>query len=302
MASPYRTKNYKRLSTINLTITILGSLLILSFLGVYLISTYRASMQNEKENLRVLTATAASKSQNLFASLLVTLQLLDNRIMENPDKDPRFDPVFNRLVELYRNSTGRRIDLRMVTKDGGLFYLPSKSLTPLANVSEREYFTVQRDTPNGSLYFAAPVKSQVTGKWGIPVSYRLHDNKFGILVIFAAIEFHDLDDVFAEILTYPDRAVTLIRDDRLVLERSPFNQYIIGRRFPYAPTRRAKGPSKYSRPRSKKDRSVTESLTTCPSTSWSATVPAGSIAHGLRKPSGRPPRPCSFSWRSCSST
>ena len=294
MASQHRTKNHKRLLNINLAITILGSLLILAFLGVYLISTYRASVQNEKENLRVLTATAASKSQNLFASLLVTMQLLDSRIQENPDKDPRFDPVFNRLVDIYRNSTGKRVDLRMVAGDGGLFYLPSKSLTPLANVREREYFTVQRDTPNGSLYFAAPVKSQVTGKWGIPVSYRLHDNKFGILVIFAAIEFHDLDDVFAEILTYPDRAVTLIRDDRLVLERSPFNQYIIGRRFPYAPDAMGEGTVEIFAPTKQKRSVCYRKLDDLPVYVMVSDSSTRIHRAWLAKPSGRPPRPSSF--------
>lgn len=218
----------------NLIITILGSLLILASLAIYLAGTYQAAMQKERENLQVLTMTAASKTQTLFNSLLITMKYLDTRIQDNPDKDPRFDPMFNHLVDMYRDSTGRRVDLRMVTKDGGLFYLPSKSTKPLADVSKREFFTVQRDAPNGGLYFAEPVKSQVTGRWGIPVSYRLKDNKFGILVLFAVIEFHDLDDVFAEINAIPDRAVALIREDRLILERSPYSELVIGQRVPEA--------------------------------------------------------------------
>ena len=241
MNVPHRTINHNHLKTLNVTIAISGTLLILAFLAISLVGSYRATTQKEEENLRVLTMTAASKSQSLFSSLLITARFLDARIQDKPDTDPRFDPVFNHLVELFRDSTGRRVDLRMVTKDGGLFYLPSKSPKPLADVSDREYFTVQRDAPTGGLHFGEPVKSHVTGQWGIPVSYRLHDNKFGILVLIAVIEFRDIDSTFAEIITNSDHAVTLIREDRLVLSRSPFNEFIIGKRFPYWPDRARKG-------------------------------------------------------------
>jgi hypothetical protein len=45
------------------------------------------------------------------------------------------------LVDAFREVSGGEIDIRLVIADGGLFSVPSKSLAPVAEVSDRKYFS-----------------------------------------------------------------------------------------------------------------------------------------------------------------
>lgn len=209
----------------------IGLLFMAVFFSAYLIGDYRSFEARATEEMRVRAMAATSQVQDLFNNILITMKLLDEWMQSNPDRDPRFDPEFNRLVNVFRVYTGNNIDLRMVTERGGLFYLPSTSTTPLSDVSDREYYLAPAKLPAGSLYFSSPVLSRVTGKWGIPIAYKLNENKFGLRIIFAAVEFRVFDAMFASSLTTPERAISIIRADQLVLARTPFNEYLVGKKF-----------------------------------------------------------------------
>jgi len=228
-----RTRHYRKLIFTNTLISASGVLLILAFFTFYMMNDYRRSFERETERLRTITATAASRTDNLFSTILITLRLLDEWMVNNPDKDPRTDPEFNRLVETFRDFNNHRIDLRIVTNTGGIFYFPSKSSKPLADVSDREYYLMQKGMPEGNLFVAEPVLSRVTGKWGIPVSYHLGENRFGLLAIHAAIEFNVFDDLYGDLLTGTKLSASLIRSDGMLLFRNPYNQYIVGTRIGY---------------------------------------------------------------------
>lgn len=230
-----RGKDYHRLLRTNYAIAFLGTFMMLAIFAVYIASDYRSADMREKEQLRVLASTAASRTENLVDNVLITMKILDSWIQNNPEQDPRFSDEFNSLVDTFRDATGRKIDLRMVTEDGGLFHLPSKTKEALADASDREYFYAQKDTGAGTLFFAEPVISRVTGLWGIPVSFKLSPNKHGLHIIFAAIEFRNFDAIFSDITTVPERSVTIIRKDGIVLQRSPFDEYIVGKQYPFEP-------------------------------------------------------------------
>lgn len=146
-------KEYSRLVRTNMIIALLGGFLIITFAGFYLFNDYQRSLFAEQERLRILTATVASRTQLLIGRVAITLKILDEWCARNPERDPRFDPEFNALIEVFRNEVHGKVDIRMVTEDGALFFFPSKDSKPLAYAGDREYFLAIRDRPENEIYF-----------------------------------------------------------------------------------------------------------------------------------------------------
>lgn len=227
--------NYRRLRVIHVIIAALGTLLLTGFFIVFLITGYTHSMETQQDHLRLLASNAASRTQTILGDIVVTMRLLDIWIADNPDSDPRFSAPFANLIEAYHEHTGGKTDIRAVSDTGGLFYFPSETDVPLTDVSDREYFRAQLETGAGTVYFASPVKSRITNQWGIPISYKLHPNRYGILILFAFVESSVFDEAFAELLDSPDKSVDIIRADRFVLARTPYNETIVGNFLEFNP-------------------------------------------------------------------
>lgn len=224
--------SWPRLRLYTLLTGLLALLLFIGFFTAWLVNDYRVFRYREADDRLAVVSAAASRTRDLFSDILITMKLLDEWIQSHPDRDPRFDPDFNRLVEVFRAHTDNRIDIRMVDDHGGLFYFPAAGDEPLADVSDRDYFRSSRFLTYETLYFAEPVKSRVTGKWGIPVAYRLKQNPHGMFILFAAVEFEVFDRMFADLVEGSDRAVDILRSDLLVLERTPFDERIVGKPLP----------------------------------------------------------------------
>jgi PAS domain S-box-containing protein len=96
------------------------------------------------------------------------------------------------------------------------------------NVSDRAYFIMQRDNPDVGLLWGTPLKSRLTGAWGITASVpiRRTNGEFdGLILGFVPLAFFDhvwkVDDDIHGL------AITLWRDDGIPLMRSPFDQRIM---------------------------------------------------------------------------
>lgn len=190
-----------------------------------------ASGLSEREDLRReaaddvsrMSQVVAEQTGGLFGEIKVYLGLMDAWLADNPGADPRVDPSFIRFVDNLRARARFRIDLRLVSVDDGLYYIPSVDLArPLAAVGDREYVRAQKDPATRGFYIAEPVQSRVTHIWGIPVSYPISSRNGGMAIIFAAVELPDLDSLYETIRPKPTGAITLIRTDGIVLCRAPF--------------------------------------------------------------------------------
>ncbi len=221
---------YRNLVRVNYALGALGILLLTFIFVLYISAEFRRMRSAEDERLRLLSNATATRFESLVSNLLVTMRLLDQWIQDHPDRDPRFDPEFNRLVEVFRTHNDRQVDLRMVSDSGGLFYLPSESATPLSDVSDREYYTESKKVEPNGLYFAKAVKSRVTGLWGIPITYRLHANPHGIFLLFGAIEFPLLDKALEPQESLPNFSIIVLRKDKTILYRYPFDETLVGQK------------------------------------------------------------------------
>ena len=191
----------------------------------------RRNVQKEAEDdvLR-MSQIVAEQTGGLLEEVRIYLGLMDAWLQDNPGADPRTDPRFLRLVDNLREKARFRIDLRLVSEDDGLYYIPSEDTAkPLAVVADREYAKAQKDPATRGFYIAGPVLSRVTGLWGIPISYPLTHHNAGMALIFAAVELPFLDKLYETVRPKPDGAITLIRSDGVILCRAPFDEASMGR-------------------------------------------------------------------------
>jgi len=214
-----------------LLILVLVSLVAI-WLGIILGGLFeRRNIQRQAEDDLVrMSQIVAEQTGNLLEEIRIYLGFLDTWIADNPDVDPRTDPRFIRLVDNMRKNAKIPIDLRLVSEDGGLYYIGTETPTlRLAEVGDREYAEVQTDPATRGFHIAAPVKSRVTGLWGIPISYPLTRHPAGMATIFAAVELHYLNGLYETVRPKPDGSIALMRSDGIVLCWAPFDEADMGR-------------------------------------------------------------------------
>lgn len=212
----------------NILIGIIGVIVIISS-GIFIgFLDFQKFQTKEIEKIKRNGMLVSNRFQNVISSFYLTVKMLDKWIENNPEIDPRFNSEFNGIVKTYTEHTGSKIQIRMVTPDGKLFYFPSKNNKPLADVKDREYYKAHMTGDIDGIYFAEPVKSRVTGKWGIPISYKLKSKSNVVFILFGAIEFPTLDEILGGIGNSNETAVLLSRNDGKILYRKPFDEKIVG--------------------------------------------------------------------------
>lgn len=185
-------------------------------------------IEREKDALSRMAEVVATETGDLFGRIRFFFETADLWLAANPGADPRFDAKFIELVETFRASMQTKVDIRLVSEAGGLFFIPSKSREPLVDVGDRDYYLAQRSPSTRGFYVGNPMKGRVTHVWTLPVSHPLAIRGSGISTIWAAIELPVLEKLYDAIRPKPNGSVSLIRRDGLYLARAPFDESVIG--------------------------------------------------------------------------
>ena len=187
-----------------------------------------STLAANEQVLKQLNTAVHEQTRNLFKEAQTSLTVASLWMAEHPDQDPGKAPGFIRLVENLRNASDKLIDIRMVTRDGTLRYVPDRGQTNRTNVADRDYFQAQFKEQTRGLYVAKPVVSRVTGKLGIPISIPVTRAGGDIAVLFAAIELDRIAGNFEAERIQPRGTIAILRDDGLFMFRSPMDDKIIG--------------------------------------------------------------------------
>jgi diguanylate cyclase (GGDEF)-like protein len=219
------------IKNLSIYLIVFSLIYVLAFSGSYIsgiINERNYLISKGKSNLTDLSDVISIQTENYFSKIKLFFQISDFWLESHPGADPRTDKDFLNIVNTFRKNTDNKIDIRLVSKTGGLFYIPSKTLKPLADVSDRWYYKAQLSPDTKGFYIADPVLSRVTGKWGIPISYPLSSKNADIAVIFAAIEIPNLNTAFEPFRIKPNGSIMLIREDGMILAKSPHNDKVLG--------------------------------------------------------------------------
>ncbi|ARJ68220.1 histidine kinase [Magnetospirillum sp. ME-1] len=178
--------------------------------------------------LEQLTTAAEEQTLRLFRHAETSLAVSNLWLAEHPQFDPGESPAFIALVDRLRQMSDGMLDVRMVTRSGGLHYIPKRGPKPLADVSDRDYVKAQARFETRGFFIGNPVVSRVSGKWGIPVSVPVDKGGGDVNVLFAAIELDRIAKTFEAERIKPSGSIAILRADGTFLFRVPQEDHVIG--------------------------------------------------------------------------
>ncbi|EME72048.1 Signal transduction histidine kinase [Paramagnetospirillum caucaseum] len=178
--------------------------------------------------LEQLTTAAEEQTLRLFRHAETSLTVSNHWLAEHPHLDPGDTPSFIALVDRLRHMSDGMLEIRMVTRSGGLHYIPRRGPRPLADVSDRDYVKAQTRMETRGFFIGNPVISRVSGKWGIPVSIPVDKGGGDVGVLFAAIELDRITKTFEAERIKPSGSVAILRADGTFLFRVPQEDHVIG--------------------------------------------------------------------------
>lgn len=182
------------------------------------------TMDAAERHVAGVTTAVGEQTQGWMRLAKVSLGAANHWIAEHPGQDPANSGGFRKLVQATREGTRGLVDIRMVTRSGFLRYVGDASGGPQAEVSDREYFQAQQDPSRSGFHLGSPVKSRVTGRWGIPVSIPVSDEHSDIGVLFAALELDRIGELHERERLKPGGSIALLREDGVFLSRVPFDE------------------------------------------------------------------------------
>ncbi|WP_166299095.1 sensor domain-containing diguanylate cyclase [Bradyrhizobium sp. 2S1] len=133
------------------------------------------------------------------------------------------------LILFDHAATAKHFGAIQVFDSKGDLTIDAASLDPRPeNRSDEEYFTVQRDHPDTGLYISRPMLHR--GAYAIVLSRRIvgEDGRFRGVVV-GSIRFSYFHDMFGRLNLAPGDTITVLRNDRTIIMRTPFDLDVIGK-------------------------------------------------------------------------
>lgn len=133
------------------------------------------------------------------------------------------------LILFDHSTTARHFGAIQVFDAGGNLTIDASTLDPVQeNRGSEEYFTVHRDNPNAGLFISRPMLFR--GAYSIVLSRRLSDTDGGFMgVVAGSIRFSYFHELFERLSLDPEDTITVLKRDRTIMMRRPFDLDIIGR-------------------------------------------------------------------------
>jgi diguanylate cyclase (GGDEF)-like protein len=133
------------------------------------------------------------------------------------------------LILFDHSTTARHFGAIQVFDAGGNLTIDASTLDPVPeNRGSEEYFTVHRDNPNAGLFISRPMLFR--GAYSIVLSRRLSDTDGGFMgVVAGSIRFGYFHELFERLSLDPEDTITVLKRDRTIMMRRPFDLDIIGK-------------------------------------------------------------------------
>jgi PAS domain S-box-containing protein len=234
----------RRYTALRRRTVVMGSLMIAAFvaLGAFGVwRSYRHATSTTRRELGNLVTALAEQTAWSWQSIDL---LLSNTASWYQLDAPNIPP--EQLDGALRARTGgvRGVRSISIVDANGIKRHASETFPAGLDVSDRDYFTLQRDRAVEGLYLSPPLLSRTYHRAAVVLSRRLEDTSGAFAgVVTAIVELEDLKQLYAGIDLGPGSAVQLLRGDGTLLVRSPASPEMIGRRFSPLIASAGDGPS-----------------------------------------------------------
>lgn len=143
------------------------------------------------------------------------------------------------LILFDHATTARHFGAIQVFDSEGRLTIDASTLDPVPeNRSDEDYFKVHRDNPNAGLFISRPMLFR--GAYAIVLSRRVSDEDGGFMgVVAGSIRFSYFHELFERLTLDPEDTITVLKRDRTIMMRRPFDLDIIGKNLSERPTWKA---------------------------------------------------------------
>lgn len=133
------------------------------------------------------------------------------------------------LILFDHATTARHFGAIQVFDAEGRLSIDASTLDPRPeNRSEEEYFKFHRDNPEAGLFISRPMLFR--GAYSIVLSRRISDTDGGFMgVVAGSIRFSYFHELFERLNLDPDDTITVLKRDRTIMMRRPFDLDIVGK-------------------------------------------------------------------------
>lgn len=211
------------------TWTMLASLAVLW--GLFALWAYGLRESRLHTMEQVLDRQRAALAEHIDGTFTIaeTILAATNRwIADHPERDPRIDSDFAKLIQDLQRVTSPAMTYRLVDADGDLTLIPQTPGAKAANVADRDYVVGALAKPPGEITISAPYQGRATGHWAIAVSTKLAVPSHRLVVADIAIEIDLFETAFAKARIGEGSVISLIRRDGVLLARSAASHVELG--------------------------------------------------------------------------
>ncbi|UWU78486.1 diguanylate cyclase [Bradyrhizobium huanghuaihaiense] len=133
------------------------------------------------------------------------------------------------LILFDHATTARHFGAIQVYDAEGRLTIDASTLDPSPeNRGDEDYFRVHRDNPGAGLFISRPMLFR--GAYSIVLSRRISDTDGGFLgVVTGSIRFSYFHELFERLSLDPEDTITVLKRDRTIMMRRPFDLDVIGR-------------------------------------------------------------------------
>lgn len=176
------------------------------------------------ENLA--TSIDADISRNIEIYDLSLKAVVNNMML--PEIATVSKPI-RQLILFDHATTARHFGAIQVFDADGRLTIDASTLDPQPeNRADEDYFRIHRDNPDAGLFISRPMLFR--GAYSIVLSRRISDTDGGFMGIVAgSIRFSYFHELFERLSLDPDDTITVLKRDRTIMMRRPFDLDVIGR-------------------------------------------------------------------------
>ncbi|WGD51828.1 diguanylate cyclase [Bradyrhizobium sp. CB1650] len=133
------------------------------------------------------------------------------------------------LILFDHATTARHFGAIQVFDADGKLAIDASTLDPLPeNRGDEDYFRVHRDNPGAGLFISRPMLFR--GAYSIVLSRRISDTDGGFMgVVAGSIRFSYFHELFDRLSLDPEDTITVLKRDRTIMMRRPFDLDVIGK-------------------------------------------------------------------------
>ncbi|MFM9968803.1 MAG: ATP-binding protein [Burkholderiales bacterium] len=195
----------------------IGALTVVALIGYLIWSGY-------VEAIRLVQTSSRNYAAMIEARLDATFRRAEAHVLElardlpraalSKAAVPRYAASIDAGLDLRRHNFPELVGLRVFDAAGDLIYTSESQTTPRANVVDRDYFRVWRESKRDSPFFSAAVTSRITNRPAMFIAQAIRDNKGELrAVVSASVELGYFQKLFESLDVGADGVIAVTRSD-----------------------------------------------------------------------------------------